>query len=154
RLAAGKYDVILLDLTLHDSHGFETFSTMLKAAPDIPIVVMSGSDDETLSLHAVREGAQDYLVKGQADANLLSRAIRYAIERKEAQSKIKTLQGLLPICASCKKIRDDTGYWKKLENYITEHSEAVFSHGICPDCFEKHYPDYAKKISCKPEISA
>lgn len=145
RLAAEKFDVILLDLSLPDSHGFESFAKTLEAAPDIPIVVMSGLDDEELSLRTVREGAQDYLIKGQTDANLMTRAIRYAIERKEAQSNIKALHGLLPICSACKKIRDDTGYWNRLEEYITDHSEAVFNHSMCPECFEVHYPDFVKK---------
>lgn len=68
---------------------------------------------------------------------------------REASAKIKTLDGLLPICASCKKIRDDTGYWNQLERYITDHSEAKLSHGICPDCAEKLYPGFAKKKAAK-----
>ena len=63
-------------------------------------------------------------------------------ELHEALSKVMTLSGMLPICASCKKIRDDQGYWKQLEEYISTHSEATFSHGICPDCTQKLYPDY------------
>jgi len=51
---------------------------------------------------------------------------------------------MLPICAACKKIRDDKGYWNQIESYIREHSEAEFSHGICPDCAKKLYPDYYK----------
>ena len=58
-----------------------------------------------------------------------------------ALSEVKTLQGLLPICASCKKIRDDKGYWNQIEGYIGKHSDVVFSHGICPDCEKKLYPD-------------
>ncbi|MBN2809359.1 MAG: cache domain-containing protein [Deltaproteobacteria bacterium] len=61
---------------------------------------------------------------------------------EKALKEVKTLSGFLPICASCKKIRDDDGYWNKLENYISEHSNAVFSHGICPDCAQKLYPDF------------
>jgi hypothetical protein len=62
-------------------------------------------------------------------------------ELKKALEEIKTLSGFLPICASCKKIRDDQGYWKQIEVYISEHSEAEFSHGICPECAQKLYPD-------------
>ena len=61
-------------------------------------------------------------------------------ELREAQSELKILSGLLPICMSCKKIRDDKGYWTQLESYIHHHSEAQFSHGICPECIEKLYP--------------
>jgi PAS domain S-box-containing protein len=60
-------------------------------------------------------------------------------------SKVRTLSGLLPICASCKKIRDDHGYWQKLETFVHEHSNAEFSHSICPDCMEKLYPDFTKR---------
>ena len=62
-------------------------------------------------------------------------------ELKEAMGKVKTLSGLLPICASCKKIRDDKGYWNQIEAYIRKHSTVEFSHGICPDCAKKLYPD-------------
>jgi hypothetical protein len=62
-------------------------------------------------------------------------------ELKKALEEIKTLSGFLPICASCKKIRDDKGYWNQIEVYISEHSEAEFSHGICPECAQKLYPD-------------
>ena len=62
-------------------------------------------------------------------------------ELKEALSQVKNLSGLLPICMHCKKIRDDTGYWNQIEAYIDNHSEAQFSHSICNECAEKHYPD-------------
>ncbi len=67
---------------------------------------------------------------------------------KEAVSQVKILSGFLPICASCKKIRDDKGYWNQIESYIRDHSEAEFSHGICPDCAVKLYPElYPKEQS-------
>ena len=60
----------------------------------------------------------------------------------EALAKVKTLSGLLPICASCKKIRDDKGYWNQIEKYVRDRSEAEFSHSICPECAKKLYPDF------------
>jgi len=60
---------------------------------------------------------------------------------EEASRNIKILSGLIPICSSCKKIRDDAGYWHQIENYIKDHSDAVFSHGLCPACAKKMYPD-------------
>lgn len=59
--------------------------------------------------------------------------------------KMKYIEGILPVCASCKKIRNDAGAWKQIETYIRDHSDAVFSHGICPDCAEKLYPNLYKK---------
>ena len=63
------------------------------------------------------------------------------LELQDALAKVKTLSGLLPICAYCKKIRDDQGYWNQLETYIQEHSDAEFSHGICDECGKKLYPE-------------
>ena len=68
-------------------------------------------------------------------------------ELQEALAKVKTLSGFLPICASCKKIRDDKGYWNQIETYIRDHSEAEFSHGLCPDCMKKLYGDFFKEES-------
>ena len=68
------------------------------------------------------------------------------LELQDAIAKVKTLSGMLPICASCKKIRDDKGYWKQIEAYISEHSEALFTHGICPECTRKLYPEYYNRI--------
>jgi hypothetical protein len=63
-------------------------------------------------------------------------------ELRDALAQVKTLTGLLPICANCKKIRDDNGYWSSVEKYISTHSEAEFTHGICPECLERLYPSY------------
>jgi hypothetical protein len=61
-------------------------------------------------------------------------------ELTEALANVQTLSGLIPICAGCKKIRDDRGYWDQVESYITKHSDAKFTHGICPECSRKYYP--------------
>jgi hypothetical protein len=66
---------------------------------------------------------------------------------EKAKKEVKYLQGLLPICASCKKIWDDKGYWKQIETYIAEHSEAKFSHSICPACAKKLYPDFYEEMA-------
>jgi PAS domain S-box-containing protein len=96
------------------------------------------------------------------DRGKIIQVIEYCIdvsERKQAEAvrerliedlqkalhQVKTLSGLLPICSSCKKIRDDKGYWNSLEKYIGEHSDAEFSHGICPECAQKLYPKFIKK---------
>ncbi len=75
-------------------------------------------------------------------------------ELKDSLSKVRLLSGLLPICASCKKIRDDKGYWNQIESYISEHSEAAFTHGICPDCVRKLYPEFRKKDGTEAEVSS
>jgi PAS domain S-box-containing protein len=65
------------------------------------------------------------------------------LDLQKALDDVKTLQGLLPICAGCKKIRDDKGYWNTIESYLSEHTDAEFTHGLCPDCITRLYPDYA-----------
>lgn len=70
---------------------------------------------------------------------------RLIVELEQALGQVKTLRGLLPICASCKKIRDDNGYWTQIEAYVRDRSEAEFSHGLCPECAEKLYPEYVSK---------
>ena len=149
------FDVILLDLGLPDAPaGIKTFEKAYAHASSIPIIVLTGYDDDTIAVESVQKGAQDYIVKGQVTGNMLGRAIRYAIERKkllvqleQSTSEIKKLRGILPICANCKKIRDDKGYWTQVEIYIGDHAGTEFSHGICPECAEKLYPKYYKKDS-------
>jgi DNA repair exonuclease SbcCD ATPase subunit len=78
--------------------------------------------------------------------NRLNAELRNRNEELQAMlAQIKTLRGLLPICASCKKIRDDDGYWQQIEVYIRDHSEAEFSHALCPDCSQKLYPEIHKE---------
>ena len=84
-----EFDVVLLDLTLPDSRGLETCITLRSEAPHIPIIILTGLDDEALALKAVRNGAQDYLVKGQVHGDLIARAIRYAIQRHLAEKVLQ-----------------------------------------------------------------
>lgn len=155
RLGRPGIDLVLLDLSLPDSQGLATLRQLQQAAPTVPVIVLTGTDDDELGVAAMQEGAQDYLVKGQVNRNLLVRSIRYASERQKmrevlrqakataeaALATVKTLTGLLPICAGCKQIRDDQGYWNKVESYIAKHTDAQFTHSLCPDCTRKYFPD-------------
>ena len=89
RLTAGGIDVVLLDLTLPDSQGLKALTEVRTQAAPVPVIVLSGIDDEALAIEAVSQGAQDYLVKGHVDGFSLARAIRYAIERKQAEEALK-----------------------------------------------------------------
>ena len=71
---------------------------------------------------------------------------RIELELKTAMDEVRTLQGIIPICSSCKKIRDDKGYWQQVEHYVRQHSQAEFTHSICPDCLRKLYPDAYREI--------
>ena len=92
KLFQESFDVILLDLNLPDSWGFDTFIRTYDQAPELPIVILSGFDDEEIAVRAVREGAQDYLIKGEIDGRLLSRSIYYAIERKKIEKEVMKTQ--------------------------------------------------------------
>jgi DNA-binding NarL/FixJ family response regulator len=155
RLEAGDIQVLLLDLSLPDSLGVDTFRKVHQQYPDLPVVVFTSLEDDDLGSQLVQLGAQEYLVKGQLNGPMLHRTLRYAIERKQAVAEreklitelqqalaeVKQLNGLLPICSHCKKIRDDKGYWHQVERYITAHTQATFSHGLCEDCLHTHYPE-------------
>jgi two-component system, cell cycle sensor histidine kinase and response regulator CckA len=106
RLQSEHFDIILLDLFLPDSRELETFAEIHKLARTVPIIVITGLNDETLAVKAVHEGAQDYLVKGQLSTELLSRSIRYAIERKQTEQKIHEQAALLDISSDAILVQD------------------------------------------------
>ena len=94
------------------------------------------------SFNAMREG----VINARDKCHYYIEELKQGNEKlAEALAKIKTLRGLIPICSSCKKVRDDKGFWKQVEAYVSEHSEAEFSHGICPDCMKKLYPEYTNE---------
>jgi PAS domain S-box-containing protein len=105
---------------------------------------------ESASISPIRDPAgriTHYVaVKEDITARKQAEAVRDQLfqDLQDALANVKALSGLLPICASCKKIRDDKGYWSQVESYIQTHSEATFTHGICPDCIKKFYPDLVK----------
>jgi signal transduction histidine kinase len=106
-----------------------------------------------LSVYIIRNSLKEMIKRLVAEKDLYNYkdGLEELVEKRtgelqEAMSKIKILSGFLPICASCKKIRDDNGCWNQIESYVRDHSEAEFSHGICPDCAENLYPElYGKK---------
>lgn len=107
-LSTGETDVVLLDLSLPDSQGIQTFLRLVRAAPRTPIVVLSGLDDEAMAIRAVREGAQDYLVKGQVDGKTLTRSIHYAVERKHAEAERARLASARAEAEASLRARDET----------------------------------------------
>lgn len=98
--------------------------------------------DRTVKLTAANRKLEEEIVERH---KLQQEQARVIEDLREAIAEIKTLRGIIPICSYCKEIRDDKGAWKRIEEYIALHSEAEFSHGICPKCAHTHYPDYFKK---------
>jgi len=148
KLGSEAFDLVLLDLGLPDTTGLTGLSKIREFTEKVPIVILTGLEDEDTAVSALKLGAQDYLPKRGLDGSLLVRSIRYALERhallvqlQDALANIRVLKGLLPICSKCKKIRNDKGYWQQVEVYIRERSDAEFTHGLCPECLENYYPE-------------
>ena len=149
-------DVVLMDIKMPDLDGIEAAEIIQIRCPT-PVVILTAYDTPEMVKAAGAAGVGAFLAKppkarelGQAIViakarfgDLLSlRRTNDALQRRtkeleEALAKIKTLRGLIPICASCRKIRSDKGFWQQLEDYLAEHSEADFTHGICPECLEQ-----------------
>ncbi|HOG17157.1 MAG: C4-dicarboxylate transport transcriptional regulatory protein DctD [Syntrophaceae bacterium PtaU1.Bin231] len=154
-LSENTVDAILLDLSLPDSNGIESVRRLVAGEPNTPVVVLTGLSDETVAIQALQYGVQDYLDKDELSGSLLVRSLRYAVERfhnlqekeklirelREALDKVKTLSGLLPICAKCKNVRTDDGYWMQVESYLNTYSGLHFTHSLCPACIRNLYPE-------------
>ena len=282
RLRGRDIDGVILDLNLPDSHGLQSLRAIRNQNPELPVIVLTAIEDESAALQALREGAQDYLLKSEISSNMLVRSIRFAMERKRGEqaharlaaivegsrdaivgmdldggvvswnpaaerifgckfedvagrsmsmfvpadapdempvilqwlqrgdpvkdfetvrqardgrmihlavsispvksasgqiigaamiardierriraeqdrdtllrqlqatlAQVDLLSGLLPICASCKKVRDDQGYWTQVEVYVRDRTNAEFTHGICPECAQKYRENLVKKL--------
>jgi len=118
---------------------------------DFSIRLEVKSADEIGQLSICFNEFMDKLQAYSDELDNLNEDLEFLVDKRtseliEAITKVKTLSGLLPICANCKKIRDDSGYWTQIESYISEHSEADFSHSICPDCVKKLYPELYDRV--------
>jgi len=160
------FDLILMDIMMPTISGIEA-CRRIKAVEhlrDIPIIVITAKTEAEDLEAAFAAGAIDYMAKPVNRVELLAR-VRSALalkremderrareqelatkneELEQALKEVKVLRGFIPICAACKKIRDDQGYWQEVEAYISQRSETQFSHGICADCAKKLYPDLFK----------
>jgi CheY-like chemotaxis protein len=147
-------DLVMMDMTLQGKlDGIQT-ADIIRKQYNLPVIYITAHSEEKTIARAKTTQPYGYILK-PFNAQEIRIAIEVAHykhrvdmekekltqELKAALDKVKLLSGFLPICASCKKIRDDKGYWNQIEVYIREHSEAEFSHGLCPDCARKLYPD-------------
>jgi two-component system, NarL family, sensor histidine kinase UhpB len=161
------FDIMLLDLNLPDSQGIETFNTMNKHAPEIPIIILTGLVDEELAINIVSEGAQDYLVKGQIDKQLLSRSIKYSIERKHIEIDLRNseekyrlmvekLESGLFLIDSQNKINYVNSQMADMLGYKTDDllNQNVFNfiNKSCVNVFKKHLKVNDKHIGQTYEI--
>ncbi|MCX8044870.1 MAG: response regulator transcription factor [Desulfobacterota bacterium] len=146
----------ILDWIMPEMDGLEVVRQIRQQHTERPpyIIMLTTKAEKADIITGLRAGANDYLPKPFNAGELYARieAGRRMIEIQDALADkiaelqqtlehIRTLRGLLPICANCKKIRNDQGYWEKVEVYIRNHTEADFTHGICPECAKKLYPE-------------
>ena len=142
-------DLILLDIMMPVMDGFETCQRLreIEGLKGVPVIFITALTDELNEVRGFDLGAVDYItkpfktlvVKKRVATHLALKQRTDQLEKsrdelQQAYERINVLSGLVPICMLCKKIRDDNGFWNQLETYITEHSDALFSHGLCPDC--------------------
>ncbi|MCX6993979.1 MAG: response regulator transcription factor [Kiritimatiellaeota bacterium] len=123
------------------------------------LILLTSRDNREDIVKGLKSGANDYIVKpydveelqvrigvGRKVIDLQASLAGRIAELQAAMSQIKTLQGILPICMYCKKIRDDKQYWQQVESYVSTHTEAQFSHGVCPDCYKKYLQPELDKL--------
>lgn len=161
-------DLILLDVMLPDIDGFEICERLKKnpATSQIPVIFITAANNLENKIRGFDLGAVDYITKPFKDVEVIAR-VRTHIQLKKAKDKqdqligqlqdalkqVKQLSGLLPICSHCHKIRNDKGYWQRVDAYISSHSDAQFSHSICPPCLRQHYPEIAEQTLKKLDSS-
>ncbi len=164
RYRTERTDLIVTDIRMPVLDGLEMVGAIRAFDREVPVIVTTAHSDTSFLMRAIEAGVDHYVLK-PVEMKKLEQAVRKcgeAIEYRrgakrhleereqlisrlqEALSQVKQLSGMLPICASCKKIRDDRGYWQQIESYIRDHSEAEFTHGLCPDCATKLYGKYVK----------
>lgn len=140
-------DLILLDIMMPDEDGIKVCQT-IKQLPDfkeIPIIFVTARVEPDDIVRGFNVGAVDYITKPFNPSELLAR-VKTHIELKKAREEIKSLRGIIPVCAGCKSIRLPNGEWQILEEYIKQNTYAELSHGLCPPCIRKLYPSLADKV--------
>ncbi len=149
-------DLVLLDIRMPEMDGYEVCQALKadEALREVPVIFISALDDTLDKVKAFGMGGVDYVTKpfqfeevlARVETHLTLRRLqrerdKTIAELKAALDEVKQLRGVLPICVHCKQIRDDQGFWGRVDSYISQHSEVQFSHGICPTCRKELYPE-------------
>jgi len=152
-------EIILLDINMPDLNGYEVCKRLKRneELSSIPVLFISALGETMDKVKAFECGGVDYITKPfhfeEVNARIRTHLQLFRLEKeqettiedlKSALQEVKQLRGMLPICANCKSIRDDHGYWETVEGYFMKHSDTRFSHSICPDCQEELYPGLIK----------
>jgi DNA-binding response OmpR family regulator len=140
-------DLILLDIMMPGESGYDVCKKLRKYRNTkmIPIIFLTARTETADIVSGFEAGGVDYITKPFSGAELLAR-VKTHLELKKAREEIKTLRGLLPTCAWCRRIRNEAGEWESIEKYVQEHTEADFSHGMCPDCLTEKFPSLSGQM--------
>ena len=146
-------DMVFMDIKMPEMDGLEA-TRQIQAQCPVPVILLTAHDDPELVAQGSRVGAVAYLVKppslGELTRTMVIAQARFAdlmelralnAKLEQALAEVKTLRGLVPICTRCKCIRDEKGYWQRVETYLSAHTEAQFTHGLCDDCIKVLYPE-------------
>lgn len=136
-------DLILLDIMMPGIDGYELCGKIkaIEKLNEIPILFLTALTDPDDIVKGFDAGAVDYISKPFNNAELLAR-IKTHVGLKRAKDELRVLRGTLPICVRCRKIKDEDGYWKIVEEYIESHTDLLFSHGLCDGCSSELYGNY------------
>jgi sigma-B regulation protein RsbU (phosphoserine phosphatase) len=153
-------DILITDWMMPELDGLELCRRLrgLELPSYVYVIVLTALTQKENITQGLDAGADDYITKPFDRTELLARVragervvkLERSLREKnkelsEALAQVKELKGLLPICMFCKKIRKDKNYWQQVEEYLAEHTDADFSHSLCPECLEEHYPDYVNR---------
>ncbi|MEW6303881.1 MAG: response regulator [Verrucomicrobiota bacterium] len=160
-------NLVLMDIVLKGALDGIQAGDLIRGRQQLPIIYLTANSDRETIERAKLTEPFGYLLKpfderdlettievGLYKHRMEAERLRLVRELQETLRQAKTLAGLLPICAGCKKIRDDQGFWQQVEHYLQAHSNAEFSHGLCPDCMERIYPDLAESMAEETEMNS
>ncbi|MFH1039359.1 MAG: response regulator [PVC group bacterium] len=156
RAVREKPDLVLMDIVLPGEMDGIAAAAQIRARANVPIIYLTAYADNEILQRAMVTTPFGYILKPFRErelyTNIETALCRHAMEEEreklfnelqEALARIKTLEGILPICSHCKKIRDETGRWREVSAYLHDHSRVQFTHGICPDCIQNYYPGFS-----------
>lgn len=160
RIGQAKYDVVLSELAMPEWGASEVLEQLVKLQQDIPFILVTRGLDQDVAVRLIDQGADDYVFKDRLgrlplavrrvlrerrllEERRLAGAERERLIRKleETLAEVKRINGLLPVCVTCKRILSEKGYWSRMEAYIERHSDARVSPSLCPECASRLYPE-------------
>ncbi len=155
-----KPDLVMINIQQNSETDSIETAILLRNQLGTPIIFLSAQHNNNVFEQVLKAEPNGYITPPFTEAQLLAtieialyknrkdNELMNVIKKLEVRLRHRRLHGMIPICSYCKNIRDDSGFWFQIEEYIRDHSEADFTHGICPTCMEKNYPEFSNEINC------